>query len=64
EALRKRGSEVLAQDEASSIVWGMPGLVVKRGLAERQVPLFRMAQEICDEVLGRPRSSAVGLPCH
>lgn len=64
ELLRERGSLVLAQDEASSVVWGMPGLVVKRGLADRQVPLYRMAQEICDEVLGRPRAATSGVPCH
>ncbi|MGE0322414.1 MAG: chemotaxis-specific protein-glutamate methyltransferase CheB [Polyangiaceae bacterium] len=63
EALRRRGSSIIAQDEASSVVWGMPGLVVKRGFAEREVPLFRMAQVICDEVLGLPRSPALRVSC-
>ncbi|MCA9630627.1 MAG: chemotaxis-specific protein-glutamate methyltransferase CheB [Myxococcales bacterium] len=62
-ALRERGARVLAQDEATSIVWGMPGLVAKRGLAHKQVPLFRMAGEICDEVLGPPRDQNARFSC-
>jgi two-component system chemotaxis response regulator CheB len=33
------GGVVLAQDEATSVVWGMPGHVVRAGLAERVLPL-------------------------
>ncbi|MFO0690618.1 MAG: chemotaxis response regulator protein-glutamate methylesterase [Myxococcota bacterium] len=33
-ALRQAGSRVVAQDEASSIVWGMPGAVATAGLAD------------------------------
>jgi len=29
------GGRILAQDEASSVVWGMPGYVVREGLAEQ-----------------------------
>lgn len=35
EALHSLGATVLAQDEASSTVWGMPGMVVKAGLASK-----------------------------
>lgn len=35
EAVVASGGTVLAQDEASSVVWGMPGAVVKAGLAQR-----------------------------
>jgi two-component system, chemotaxis family, protein-glutamate methylesterase/glutaminase len=31
-AIVERGGNLLAQDEASSVVWGMPGVVAKRGL--------------------------------
>jgi two-component system chemotaxis response regulator CheB len=41
--LREAGAEVLAQDEASSVVWGMPGAVVGAGLADEVVPLDRIA---------------------
>ena len=33
------GGRVLAQDEASSLVWGMPGAVAKAGFAHRVLPL-------------------------
>lgn len=35
EGLHSLGATVLAQDEASSTVWGMPGMVVKAGLTSR-----------------------------
>ena len=44
--IREQGGTVLAQDEASSTVWGMPGAVAAAGLAHRVVPLDAMAQEI------------------
>ena len=33
------GGSVLVQDEASSVVWGMPGSVVEVGAAEEVLPL-------------------------
>ena len=39
EVLRAAGAEVLAQDQASSVVWGMPGAVVGAGLADTVLPL-------------------------
>jgi two-component system chemotaxis response regulator CheB len=41
--LRDAGAEVLTQDEASSVVWGMPGAVVGAGLADEVQPLDRIA---------------------
>ena len=35
----KAGGRVLVQDEASSVVWGMPGAVAQAGLAEAIKPL-------------------------
>lgn len=49
-AFHARGARVLAQDEASSVVWGMPGAVVQHGLADRVVPLPQMAEEITSMV--------------
>jgi len=46
EILRAQGASVLAQDEASSVVWGMPGAVVNAGLADRVVPLDQVVPEI------------------
>lgn len=46
EVLKARGASVLAQDEASSVVWGMPGAVVNAGLADRVLPLNQVVPEI------------------
>lgn len=45
-AIRARGGQVLAQDQASSVVWGMPGFVTQAGLAQRVLPLDQMGAEI------------------
>jgi len=52
EAIVKVGGNVVAQDEASSVVWGMPGAVAKAGLCCAVVPLPQMAREISN-LLGR-----------
>jgi two-component system chemotaxis response regulator CheB len=44
--LKAQGASVLAQDEASSVVWGMPGAVVNAGLADRVLPLDQVVPEI------------------
>jgi two-component system chemotaxis response regulator CheB len=44
--LREAGASILAQDEASSVVWGMPGFVVREGLADATLPLNLLAAEI------------------
>jgi len=44
--LKALGATVLAQDEASSVVWGMPGAVVDAGLADRILPLDAVVPEI------------------
>jgi two-component system chemotaxis response regulator CheB len=44
--LKAYGASVLAQDEASSVVWGMPGAVANAGLADRVLPLDLVVPEI------------------
>jgi two-component system, chemotaxis family, protein-glutamate methylesterase/glutaminase len=39
EMLRGLGAQIYAQDEASSVVWGMPGFVARAGLADKVLPL-------------------------
>ncbi|MDZ7639506.1 MAG: chemotaxis response regulator protein-glutamate methylesterase [Bryobacterales bacterium] len=46
ELLKAQGASVLAQDEASSVVWGMPGAVVNANLADRVLPLDAVIPEI------------------
>lgn len=50
EHIRERGGYVIAQDQASSIVWGMPGAVVQAQLAQTILPLDGIAQEISRRV--------------
>lgn len=50
EAIRKAGGQILVQDQASSVVWGMPGCVAKAGLADGQIALPRLAGEILNRV--------------
>jgi two-component system, chemotaxis family, protein-glutamate methylesterase/glutaminase len=54
--IREQGGSVLAQDEASSTVWGMPGAVVNAGLAHRILSLDAMAPEIL-KIAGRAPAS-------
>ncbi len=56
-ALRARGATILAQDEASSVVWGMPGAVVNAGLADRVLPLDQVVPQIL-RAAGRARGEA------
>jgi len=37
---------VLAQDEATSVVWGMPGAVAQAGLCQAVLPLKEIAKGI------------------
>ena len=56
EALKASGAFIIAQDEATSVVWGMPGYVVRAGLADAVVPLH----EVVPAILSRfgPRTAA------
>jgi two-component system, chemotaxis family, protein-glutamate methylesterase/glutaminase len=51
QCIRQRGGEVIIQDEASSVVWGMPGLVFASGQADAVYPLNQLGQEITRRVL-------------
>ncbi len=46
EALRAAGARIYVQDEASSVVWGMPGFVARSGLADKILPLDQIGAEI------------------
>ncbi|MBZ5641135.1 MAG: chemotaxis response regulator protein-glutamate methylesterase [Acidobacteriia bacterium] len=46
EALCAAGSSVIVQDEATSVVWGMPGFVARAGLAQKILPLDQIGNEI------------------
>jgi two-component system chemotaxis response regulator CheB len=40
------GGSVIAQDEATSVVWGMPGAVAQAGLCSAVLPLDQIAAKI------------------
>ena len=44
------GGGIVAQDEASSVVWGMPGAVAKAGLCHAVLPLSTLATTILDAI--------------
>ena len=48
QSVRAHGGTIYAQDAASSVVFGMPGSIVAAGLADRVLPLDRMADAIAD----------------
>ncbi|MGY1729175.1 chemotaxis response regulator protein-glutamate methylesterase [Geodermatophilus sp. SYSU D01062] len=45
-AVRDAGGTVVVQDQATSVVWGMPGAVASAGLADEVLPLDRVAEAI------------------
>jgi two-component system chemotaxis response regulator CheB len=44
--IREAGGEILVQDEATSVVWGMPGAVAAAGQADQIYPLERLTEEV------------------
>jgi two-component system chemotaxis response regulator CheB len=50
EAIREAGGQILAQDEATSVVWGMPGCVARAGLSDRVLPISLIGDEILRRV--------------
>jgi len=45
-AMRKAGARTIAQDESTSVVFGMPKVAYERGGAERYVPLHKISQTV------------------
>jgi two-component system chemotaxis response regulator CheB len=62
ERIRAAGGQVLAQDAATSVVWGMPGAVSRAGLADAVLPLEQLGPEIVRRVLKGRSSSVYGIP--
>jgi len=55
------GAPTIAQDEATSVVWGMPGAAVKAGGVGEVLPLGRVAEAIMrlSESVGAPVAMAM-----
>ncbi len=52
EAVTKAGGTVIAQDEATSVVWGMPGAVATAGLCSAVLPVKELAPYIMRHATG------------
>lgn len=50
--LVEKGGRLVAQDEATSVVWGMPGAVAKAGICSKVLPLQEIGPWIKKAVLG------------
>ena len=48
--LKQTGAPILVQDELTSVVWGMPGEVAKRGFADEVLPLGKIAARLIELV--------------
>lgn len=44
--IRSAGGQIIVQDEASSVIWSMPGAVARAGLADQVLPLKDLGPEI------------------
>lgn len=54
--LKRAGASVIAQDEDSSVVWGMPGSAVAANLVDVVAPLERVASEIASALAKQGRT--------
>jgi two-component system chemotaxis response regulator CheB len=57
ERMVEAGAQITVQDEATSVVWGMPGVVANAGLAHRILPLLDVAPHVI-AVANRARNLA------
>jgi two-component system, chemotaxis family, protein-glutamate methylesterase/glutaminase len=55
--IRESGGAVVVQDQATSVVWGMPGAVAAAGFADEVLPLDRVAETVLRRLTG-PRIPA------
>jgi two-component system chemotaxis response regulator CheB len=58
ERIRDKGGKILAQDEATSVVWGMPGFVARARLADLVLPLDQIGPEVARRAKAKTRYSS------
>ncbi|MFD0857511.1 chemotaxis-specific protein-glutamate methyltransferase CheB [Roseovarius aquimarinus] len=61
-ALRRGGAQTFVQDEATALIWGMPGQAWRQGGAQEQVPLGEIAGRLLAAIGMKPASPAPGEP--
>ena len=52
-ALKRAGAYVLVQDEASSVVWGMPGSAINSGNVDEVHPLMEIPEAVAKILEGK-----------
>ncbi len=58
EVLRQSGASVIAQDEGTSVVWGMPGAIVRAQIASEILPIEQFAASLVQRTsVGRARAT-------
>lgn len=57
--MMEAGAHTIAQDEASSVVWGMPGTAVRLGAAQQVLPLQRLPEVLLQHEAERATGKAV-----
>jgi two-component system, chemotaxis family, protein-glutamate methylesterase/glutaminase len=62
--IRAAGGTVIVQDQATSVVWGMPGAISQAGFADEILPLDRIPEAITRHLCGataRPATTSGGV---
>jgi two-component system, chemotaxis family, protein-glutamate methylesterase/glutaminase len=57
ELLADRGAEIWVQDEATSVVWGMPGFVARSGLAQAILPISEIGARMANRFISSRRDT-------
>ena len=60
-AMKNSGAVIIAQNEASCVVFGMPKEPIESGMADVVAPLDRIADEICNTVSQKNRLGSKSL---
>jgi two-component system chemotaxis response regulator CheB len=58
--IKEAGGTIIAQDKATSVVWGMPGAVVENGLADKILPIESISAEIVRQIKTARKSPVTG----
>ena len=58
--MRSRGAVTIAQDEASSVIFGMPKAAIAAGAVKDVLPLDEIAAALCRHASVAPRRGEVG----
>jgi two-component system chemotaxis response regulator CheB len=57
--LRAHGARIYAQDEETSVVWGMPGFITREGLAHEVLPPAEIAEAMVRSLSSRAKAAEV-----